>query len=1214
MTTGVGRGELRQVEASAQGHGLVIYRASRLEALLSPLRQLLDALPPTQALAPQTLIAAHPGMQQWLKGALAREYGVGGIAANLDVLLPSAWIDRLAQQQLGQRAVALPRYQRQVLRWTIHALLAGDVRALGVTDPRIGAYLDTTAAASDDVARRRLQLADRLAGLFSQYLVYRPDWLRAWERGHYQVATRGGDAVSATTERQLLGPLWRQLRKQLGAHRGDVVDDLIAKLGDGAQPSHAEALHVFGVSHLAPSELAVLRAWARTHLVALYVPDPCREYWGGLARELPALRAQRTQEVTRIEHAQGNDYWVEQGHPLLASWGRLGQHFIMALADGEGDVLEDVRHWQDTQGDIARDRLSRVQESIRQLQPALMRAPLDTPQAQADELADASLRVHACHTPLRELEVLRDQLLDALSGDDRIKPSDIVVMAPNIQAYVPLIPSVFGVPGDARERLPYHLADVAVARSHGLFGAFARLLEVPTTRVTAPQVMDLIAVPEIARRLHLDAAAVDELAQWLGRSRVAWALDADFRARFGVPPIAAHTFGWAMDRMLAGYLMADAGTDERQPSVILADGTELAPLIGIDGPGASALGALDELLRQVQALCGLAGKTLRASVWAQTLERHVEALFRIDATDRAARDAHTQLLRFIRAIATEPAAADEDPLLAFAVVRDLLLARLAAVPEHQRFLLGGITFCGMVPQRAIPFKVVAVLGLDDGQFPRAGSDSGLDLMARFRRLGDRDVRGDDRYLFLETVMSARTRLHLSYVGQGVRDGKPRNPAAPLAELLAALDHAAGLTADDPDAPRPWLVQHPLQAFDARYFDASDPRLFSYSTAFAAMHGQADAAAVPPFLTPAAANDGAADGDVDSATPPAPISLHELAGYYRDPAQQLLRQGLHVSLDALDDARLAQNEPLQPGFAALDTVARRLFFNDALAAGVWALDAPPAWLRLGGIMPPGQPGVSAWQAEIAAVNTLLQQAQTLPGFAPRAPLARSHPVDVELGALRISGQVAQVFETQVDGAPQWQLLRVFVGTGGKLRGESELGFKERVPVFLDWALLRLHTARTLGDAAPALRVRALVTGEDTRWQSAINAWDERFAHAASAQREVMLDELRQRVVALVRWWQSAQAAPRWYFPKAAWATLQSTLYPKPRKAGDDDTPVASVDQAWCNFNGGGERSYAPGYNQLLAGDVEFAAGTPELAALHAFAAQLHACISLPGDDA
>jgi exodeoxyribonuclease V gamma subunit len=1230
-------GQLREVDAATQAHGLVIYRASRLEALLPPLRQLLAATPPRHALTPQTLIAAHPGMKQWLNGALAREYGADGIAANLDILLPSAWIDRLAQQQLGQQAVALPRYQRAHLRWTIHAALAGDVRALGVTDARITAYLEThgdaDAGSAADAARRRFQLADRLAGLFSQYLVYRPDWLRAWEQGRFQVVTRGaGDAVAASTEQHLLGPLWRHVRARLGAHRGDVVADLIASLGrDGASTADRTALHVFGISHLAPFELAVLRAFARHHLVALYVPDPCREYWGGLARELPGLRAQRAAEVARLEQAGGNDYWVEQTHPLLANWGRMGQHFIMALADSDGDVLEDVRHWQDTQPAPAHDRLHRVQQSIRELRPELLVHHLGDAAATAAERADASLRIHSCHTRLRELEVLRDHLLDVLAtpGADGVpvKPSDIVVMAPDIQAYVPLIPSVFGVPGDTHERLPYHLADTAVARSHSLFTAFRRLLDLPGTRVTAPEVVDLLAVPEVARRLNLDAAGLDELTEWLRRSRVAWALDPAFRARFGVPPIAAHTFGWAMDRMLGGYLMADATTDDRQPSVALPDGSELAPLTSIHGPAASNLGALDQLLGAVQSLCDLAAKALQASAWAPALERHFEALFRIDRTDRAARDAQALLLRFIRSIATEPAAAGEDPLLHFAVVRDLLVARLSAAPERQRFLMGGITFCGMVPQRAIPFQVVAVLGLNDGEFPRAASDSGLDLMVRFRRLGDRDVRTDDRYLFLETLMSARRRLHLSYLGEGVRDGKPRNPAAPLAELLAVLDGAAGLRADDTTTDRPWRVRHPLQPFDPRYFDAADPRLFSYSAAFAAMHGRAAAPAVPAFLQESVAVVAADNiGDALPATVGAPlVTLRELASYYKDPSTQLLKQHLHVSLDALDDERLPQQEPLAAQFAPLDTVARKLFFNDGLAGGAWALEQPPTWLRLGGIMPPGQPGVAAWQDELVAVNALLAKTQGLPGFAQAAPVASNHAIDLDVTGWRVSGQVEKVFVTTVDGAVQWQLLRPFPARKGKLKAEFELNFKDRVPLFLDWALLRLHTARALGADAPPIRLRVLVADQEPRWQAGINAWDERFMAVPFGARAPLLADLERRVGQLLQWWHAAQTAPRWYFPKAAWETLKAELYPKPARpkaAGAADVPAkpptVSVGQVWVStHDGGGERGYAPGYSQLLAGDVDFADGSPELAALHTFAQQLHACISFnaePAEDA
>lgn len=1212
-----GQGALRRVEGAKQRRGFVIYRASRLEALLPALRELMDATPPVHVLAPQRIIAAHPGIQQWLNGALAREYGLGGIAANLDVLLPSSWIDQLALTLLETQAVSLPNYQRQHLRWTIHELLQGDIAALGLTDARVVKYLDTTGngSRSADAARRRFQLAERLAAVFSRYLVYRPDWLRAWERGdRAEPFANGVSPTAISTETELLAPLWKELSKKLGQHRGDVVDALISELNkeNDADVGPQAALHVFGISHLAPSELAVLRAFSRHRLVAMYVPDPCQKYWGGPSRELPLPRQKSRDEVSRIEAAQGNEYWDEQDHPLLARWGRMGRHFIMALADGEADVLEDVRHWQDEQPEPPHNRLSRVQESIRQLDVSLMESDPE------EELGDRSLLVHACHTPLRELEVLRDQLLDALETPDAngelLRPSDIVVMAPNIQTYVPLIPSVFGIathshaskdepePAGTRKRLPYHLADVAVARTHTLLGAFQRLLELPGTRVTAPEVMDLLMVPEVARRLNIDEEGVEELREWLQRSRVAWALDPEFREGLGVPPIAEHTFGWAMDRMLAGYIMADASTDELQPPVTLPDGTELAPLTAIHGPAASHLGALDHLLRELQSLISLAGQTLRASEWAKELETRFDALFRIDFTDADARLAKSAVLRLIGSLAVETEAAGEDPELHFAVVRDLLLARLSAVPEQQDFLMGGITFCGMVPQRAIPFKVVAVLGLNDGEFPRTASESGLDLMARFRRLGDRDVRLDDRYLFLETLMSARERLHLSYIGEGVRDGKPRNPSAPLAELLGMLEATS-----NEESSCPWHVRHPLQAFDGRYFDSSDERLFSYNHALAAMHGKGNQRSVPVFRD---VEFSGVTVDEDSGNELNPVVLREVADYYRNPARNLLRNHLQVSLDALEDTRLRQSEPLDPKFDAMDMVTSKLFFNDALKMAQWPPDSPPAWVRLSGLLPPGRPGEKAWKAESDYVGLLLETVRRIAGLEkwPNEPI--NHAIDVNLRGQRLTGQIENVFVVPGD-TPVWHLLRIFSSAQGELKKESALTFRERVPLFLDWALLRLQTARTMGAAAPAVRLQALVSkeggkgrkseaAEEAGWLSDLARWDEAFiAHPDT--RDKQLEQLEKRILQIVRWSQQGRMAPRWYFPQTAWAAL-----------------VGKDGEARSKWEGsspsGGERDYQPGYTRLLAGDVDFAPDSDELQEMIEFSNLLNNCISLVEDGA
>jgi exodeoxyribonuclease V gamma subunit len=1146
--------------------GIVVYRASRLEALLDPLQQLLDSVPPAHVLAPQTVIAAHPGMRHWLAGALASRRGPGGIVANLRISLPSTWLDKLAQAELGAAAVALTPYRRDRLRWRIHELLPG------IEDAQVRGYL-----ARGDAARRRYQLADRLARLYTQYLIYRPDWLHAWERGR-----------DDEPEPTFMAPLWRQLRAAIGTpHRGERVEALVRALArqPQRQATH-EPLHIFGVSHLAPAELALLRAVARLRPVILYVPDPCREYWAGLRGEREQLREQ----AQRVDFSDASEqYFLQMGHPLLASWGRMGQHFMLNLQAFDDAIAMDVRHWQDEAPAVPGDAslLQRLQESMRQLDPALVR-PLAA--GEANGLLDRSLRVHLCHTRLRELEVLRDALLRELSERPDLRPSDIVVMAPDIQAYVPLLPAVFGEAGRHQGPLPYHLADVAVARTHPLLEAFSRLLSVPESRLSAPELLDLLQVPEILRTLGLDEGDLDTLARWLRQSRVAWALDGAFRAGFGVPGIDDYSFAWGMDRLLAGYAMGDDASEQGE-AWSLPDG-ELWPVEGVHGPQAAVLGALDRLLLELAALHRDAMQPRTAAAWAARLEQLLDALFRIDSRDRDAVEALSLLRRFIEATAVETADCGLDPLLDFGVVRDVLRERLSAAPERQRFLLGGVTFCGMVPQRAIPFQVIAVLGLNDGEFPRMVGDAGLDLMQRHRRLGDRDVRNDDRYLFLETVMAAREVLHLSYLGEGVRDGKPRNPAAPLAELLGLLDEQAGLRllpADADDQPaqqgvrktirRPWRIKHPLQPFDARYFDGSDPRLFSFDAGFAGM--VRGVSATQPFL------DASADAPADDAAP-ATIVLRDVQAYYRDPARQVLAQQLNIRLDALADDRLQAQEPLQAGFSALDQVARRLFFEAIEKGGFELPEAPPAWLRLSGALPAGRLGMAAWTAERAKVQAMLDLAYAHPLFAGTPPQRQPRVLAQSVAGSSIEGVLERVYAA--DGA-----LWLFEAYPGKQ--ESALTFKERVPFFIDWALLRLGT-----EAGTSVRACVLTEGGGHDWEDTINRWDAalvgKVAVGDRAAAQAMLDALAGRVAGLLGYWRQAQRQPLRYFPRTSWAALGE----RPERAA----------QTWQGQGDGrskGERDYAPGYARLLAADADFAVEHAHFAELQDLARQLLVLIDL-----
>lgn len=1119
--------------------GITVFRASRLEALLEPLDHLLGLQPPASPLVPQTVVAAHPGMRQWLAGALARQRGPGGIVANLDIVLPSTFLDSLAREVLGEGAVSPRGWRREALRWHLHALLERPA------DATLRAALD-----GPDAALRRFQLADRLARIYTQYMAYRPQWLRDWAAGKRGFAEAGFHPA-----------LWKALRARLGAdlHRGERLAALTEALRAGRPaPQADEPLHVFGIGHLAPAELAVLQALAAQRPVVLYVPDPCREFWAGLRTDAARLR-----ELARAPYSDENEaFFLDQGHPLLAAWGRLGQHFMLQLQELEAKL--DLRHFRDEAGaDVPpANLLGAVQESLRRLDPAL--ASVDD-RAPATRLADASLRVHGCHTRLRELEVLHDALLRARADDPTLEPADIVVMAPDIGAYLPVLPAVFGPAGEAGGPLPYHLADVPVARASSLLTGFRRLLALPASRFTAPELLDFLGQPDVARRLGLDEDALDALGRWLGDARAAWGLDPGFRAALGVPAREEHTLAWAMDRLLTSFLHGD---ESFEPVHHLADGSAVAPVPGVAGGPALTLGALDHLLQQLAGLRADAAAQLTAGEWARRLEDRLDALFQPDLSDAAARDAMDLLRATLRALAAEPRDAGVDPPLAFAVVRRWLEEKLDAVPARQRFLAGGVTVCGMVPQRAIPFRVVAVLGLNEGEYPRNDADAGLDPIrqAGLRQLGDRDTRSDDRYLFLETVMSARERLHLSYVAREVRDDSERNPASPLAELMAVLPPAV-----EGEASPPWRVDHPLQPFDARYFDGADPRLFTFDASQAGhVGGTAGAARLLPADAPPPQHE------------PCEVSLDALRRHYRDPARHLLAGRLRARLDALDELALAEDEPLEPRLDVFDRAARGLCVAALSDPSVDLDEMPPEHLVLGGVLPAGALGARAWREEAdrarALVTAAAARADAAALFQPTlAPLAEAPALRRQLGRFTLTGEASGVRER--DGA-----LWVFE-TFPHRKTEAELGFGDVVPLYLTWALLRLAPE----NVNRRVRLCALLPKGGTPWQDAVNAWDDHFAAAGNDLRETLLAGLATGVLALLEQATRPPTHPAWYFPATAGAAL----------AGK------GVEDAWER-----ERGYAPGYARLLGRGLAPEPGSQDALALQREALRLAELVQWP----
>ncbi len=918
---------------------LRVHHSNRVEQLLERLDALLAEVP-EDPFAPEMVAVQNPGMGRWLAQQLALR---GGIAANLEFPLPAALAWRLLRLWFPD----LPESQgmgKEAILWHTLALLPGQLGDPAFSE--LARYLH-----DDPDGLRRYQLGRRIADLFDQYLVYRPDWVLGWEAGrdgHWQAR------------------LWRAIREACPQpHWAGVVQRLFTQATDGAAPEGAlpPRLSLFGLTALSPSYLGVLQAVALHTEVHVFLLNPCQEYWADILDEKgQARRRARSGLVGRGADAGS---LLDLGNPLLASLGHAGQELLDQLLDA-GSLDEDA--FVDP-GDAT--LLRRLQADILKLRDS--RNP-DPRQRVMLGTEDRSVQVHVCHSPMREVQVLHDQLLRLFEELRDLQPRDIVVMAPDIDRYAPMIAAVFAS-ADAGLEIPWAIADRRLRMGLPVLEALGALLDLPASRLEASGVLGLLEVPALQRRFGLDLAGVERIRAWARESGVRWGSDAAMRLSLGLPAEPANTWDFGLDRLFLGYALPP-GTD-------LFHG--VAPYADVEGSSAADLGALAELLDRLSRWRQRLQRQRTASGWRRLIFDLIEDFFDPDEEE-------AEGLQYVRtsleALERQAVAAAFNESLSLAVVRDQLLATLDSPRGSRHFLTGRVTFCSLVPMRSIPFRVVCLLGLNAEDFPRHRRPLGFDLIAQEPRRGDRSRRQDDRYLFLEALLSARDRLYLSYVGHDIRDNSLKVPSAPLGELIEYLERSFVLPNDASPAQHLTLA-HPLQPFSTRYFDGSDPRLFSYSRGWLAAarvdpwtEKGADAFALAPLPPP-----------VESAKDR--VELADLIRFLCNPAAHFLRNRLGLRLPEEPEA-LADTEPFDLAGLERHGLRQRLL---ALAASGEDQQGILARLRGEGTLPHGAFGGIWVEDNRAAAEAFLARWAELRGD-PRDPL----DVDLSLGGLWLGGQL------------------------------------------------------------------------------------------------------------------------------------------------------------------------------------------------------------------
>ena len=658
--------------------------------------------------------------------------------------------------------------------------------------------------------------------------------------------------------------------------------------------------------------------------VHLWLHHPSPALWDAVteAHELPGRRRDQHPVVR---------------NPLLASMSRDVRELQQLLNDvPHGDEHHPIGQRPATllgrlQDDLAHDR-------VREAKTAL-------------EATDTSLRVHAAHGPARQVEVVREVILGLLEEDPTLEPRDILIMCPDVETFAPLVAASFGMTdepgGHPAARLRVKLADRSLRQTNPLLDLLSKLLELAASRVTATQVLDLAGVGPVRRRFGFDEDDLERLRDWTVSAGARWGLDANHRGDYGLSGIGQNTWRVAIDRLLLGVAMEDDA----------AWVGETLPLDDVDSGDIDLAGRFAELFDRVDDAVRTLGEKRPVRDWARTLDELVRSL------GEAAEAWQTmQLRRELDEVADSAAGIDVE--LGLADVTALLRSRLAGRPTRASFRTGTLTVCTLVPMRSVPHRVVCLLGMDDGAFPRQGVADGDDILAREPRSGERDVRSEDRQLFLDAICAAQEHLVIAYTGADPRSGAEVPPCVPLGELLDAVDATAVAPGGGP-AREHVVVRHPLQPFDRRNF--LPDRLgtngsFSFDPAGLAGARSADRprTAVPPLVSAALA--------------PAPydatVNLEDLLRFLQHPVRGFLRQRLDISTavgeDDPDDAITVELDGLQ-NWAIGDRVLRR-----CLAGTPRDTAAHLEYLR--GELPPGPLGAQAMRAIGSRVDALLHASE------------------------------------------------------------------------------------------------------------------------------------------------------------------------------------------------------------------------------------------------
>jgi exodeoxyribonuclease V gamma subunit len=845
-----------------------VFVSNKLGKLVQCLANQLDE-PLQNPMVAETIIIQSTGMSKWISLQLA---SLQGIAANYRFPFPKKYLEEIFGAFIPEYSPDLA-FDEQVLAWKILELLP----QLSHDDEfaPLHQYLGNS---SDQ--QKMYQLAKKIASTFDQYLIFRPEMILGWEEGTVKESREIWQAK-----------LWRMIIASQGTmHQAGLRKLFLSAVRN--RPYRPEALpqrlSIFGISYLPPYYLEIFSGLSAHLPVNYYYLNPSQEFWADI-RSRHEIGAAIRKVSTGLSDMDDDLLHLDSGNSLLASWGKQGRDFFRLMENISADYVDLFEEPENKR------LLTAIQSDIYLLKEP---ATADQPRTRWSP-EDDSIQIHSCHSPLREVETLHDVLLKLFEEDSLLTPKDVLVMTPDIELFAPYIEAVF----EAREpKVPYTIADRGPFStsivSHGLMA----LLDLTASRFTAGDVLSVLENAAISEKFSITAADLELIRHWVSEIHIKWGIDAGHRQSYDLPPFSQNTWRHGLDRLLAGFAM-----DGRREELFAG----ILPYGEIESGEAQVLERFLTFWENVLNLRELLLEPHSLADWC-TMLQNILADF-LPSSEAYRNDLHL-IRQLVSRLAAEQLSAKSRQLIEPGILKSYMREALENPGGISRFLAGGVSFCALLPMRSIPFDVICLMGMGNDAYPRQDRKIGFNVMETQRRAGDRSLRNDDQYLFLEALLSAGKNLIVSYVGQSTTDNSEILPSVLVCEFLDYLDKNY-YGADDQPLSGLITRKHRLHAFSAAYF-GEEKNLFSYSRqnylACRAINDRKDE--IPSFLDEALP-------EISDTTEI--ISIKDLISFYRNPARYFLENRLCLKLPTALRMEEEDSEPFSINYLSAYQIKQTL---------------------------------------------------------------------------------------------------------------------------------------------------------------------------------------------------------------------------------------------------------------------------------------------------